>query len=211
MADTSYITVKEMQEWIDDNPARITDASGNDRDAMLATLALAVSRRVERDTGRIFYKQTSVTRTYYGEVDHTLWVVDLLSTSPTITIDANGDDVPETAFTDYVLLPKTENGIAATRYQKIRPSLGATYTFWPGRPVTITGDWGYVVDANRPPEEIRTACLIMATRWYMRRKAKLGRAVIPEVNISETLAKTDPDYQSLIAPFVHDSLMLQFA
>lgn len=207
-----YATVAEFKDWLDDDPRNLVDAQGADTDARLTRILEAASRSFETDTGRIFYKQTATTRTYYPDPAGFVQVVDLLSVT-SITIDANGDGTPETALatTDYRLLPKTggHGGIAVARYQRIESELGSSYRFYNGRPVAIVGDWGWVETYNgvvRAPADVTTAVLILASRMAMRRSAKLGRAVIPESGVSEGLAKADPDYQAIVNRYIHPSM-----
>ena len=133
MADpTLYIGADELREWISDDPTLVTDADDNSRDPMLQSLILAACRQVDDDCGRIFYQQTATPRTYYPDRFGHLRVVDLLSAAPTITIDLNQDNVPETvlATTDYVLSPYTEEtGLGVTRYQAILRAPFGAYTF----------------------------------------------------------------------------------
>lgn len=213
----AYATVAEFKAWLDDNPDNIVDASGNNYDALMSRLLESASRAIDEDTGRIFYAQTGVARTYYPDPSGTIHVVDLLSVT-SIVMDANNDDVAETtlATTDYRLLPKTggQGGVAVARYQEIQPAPAAARRFYPGWPVVITGNWGWtetysgVVSA---PREIQTACLILASRLYMRRYAKLGRAVIPETGVSEGLARNDPDYQAIVRRYAHPTMAMVFA
>lgn len=204
MAAVQYATAAELKEWIDDRTGRVTDADGNSRDTMLDAILQAESRVVEKVCGRVFYASSDEARTYYPTPERTVWVVDLTSSSPTIVIDNDGDETPETTLTsaDYVLLPTTEQGLAPLRYQMIRSKLGSSYTFYPGRPVQITGNWGYVEEAATPPA-IKQAVLLRAARHFTRRKAKLGRVVIPETTVGETLAREDPDYMAMVEPYMH--------
>mgnify|MGYP001344769726 CR=1 FL=1 len=209
---SSYASVEEFKDWLDDDPRNLVDGQGADIDARMTRLLEAASRSFETDTGRIFYKQTSASRTYYPDPAGFVQVVDLLSAT-SITIDANGDGTPETvlATTDYRLLPKTggHGGIAVARYQRIESELGSSYRFYQDRPVAIVGNWGWVETYNgveRAPADVTTAVLILSTRMLMRRSAKLGRAVIPESGVSEGLAKLDPDYQAIVQRYMHPSV-----
>ena len=209
---SSYASVEEFKDWLDDDPRNLVDGQGADIDARMTRLLEAASRSFETDTGRIFYKQTSASRTYYPDPAGFVQVVDLLSAT-SITIDANGDGTPETvlATTDYRLLPKTggHGGIAVARYQRIESELGSSYRFYQDRPVAIVGNWGWVETykgVERAPADVTTAVLILASRMLMRRSAKLGRAVIPESGVSEGLAKLDPDYQAIVQRYMHPSV-----
>jgi len=208
MPSNLYVTADELASWIDDaGMANLTDASGNDRRPMLETLAEAASRQVDADCGRIFYRQVGATRRYYPDITGTVHLVDLIaSVVPTIVLDIQGNEVPTVtlATTDYVLLPRIEqSGVeASARYQAIKRNRFGGYQFFHGYAVDVTGDWGYIESDGRAPSGIRTAVLIMASRLFMRRQAKLGRAVVLEAGISEGLSKTDPDYLAQIEPYV---------
>lgn len=212
MPTNLYVTYDELAAWIDDDPARLTDASGERRVAMLESLIEAVSRQADADAGRIFYRQgadgTPVTRRYYTDEAGVVNVVDLLaSPAPTIAVDDAGDEATFTplATTDYLFGPHTEQGgtVTSIRYQWIRASRTGAGRFVPGYAVNVTGSWGYVDGSGRAPAGVRTAVLILASRYYMRRKAKLGRAVVLEAGLSEGLSKDDPDYRAALEPFVH--------
>lgn len=213
----TYATTAELKAWLDDNPDNVTDAAGNSNDALLARLLEAASRAIDEDTGRAFYAQTAAARTYYPDPGGVLHVVDLVSVT-SIVMDANGDDIPETTLeaTDYRLLPKTggPGGVAVARYQEVHAAPGAARRFYPGWPVLITGNWGYTETFNgvvSAPRDIQTACLILASRYYMRRYAKLGRAVIPEAGVSEGLPRTDPDYLAIVNRYMHPLRRMVFA
>ena len=81
-------------------------------------------------------------------------------------------------------------------------------------PVAITGNWGYVETIDGEvvaPRQVQTAVMILAARYLMRRQAKLGRAVIPEVGLSEGLPRTDPDYQAIVDRYKHPTMYQDFA
>ncbi len=211
-----YATYDELAEWIDDDPANLTDANGNSRQRMLEALIEAASRQADNDTGRVFYVQPATTRRYYANQVGMVNVVDLMaSVVPTIAVDQAGDEVTFTpiAVGDYVLGPRIEQGgsLAAARYQWVRRNRTGAYPFVPFYAVNITGSWGYVDGDGRAPSGIRTAVLILASRLYMRRKAKLGRAVVLEAGLSEGLSTHDPDYMAAIEPFVHYSERFEMA
>lgn len=214
MADeTRYGSVEELKAWLAEDPTQVLDANDQSMDRMLGSLLDAASRRIDDDCGRIFYKQTATTRSFYPNRVGVIEVVDLLSVD-SILIDTDGDDVAETtlATTDYVLEPLTEeSGIGVARYQRIRAARNGGYSFGYRWKVTVTGTWGYVDSQNRAPDSIRAAAVILASRWFMRRHAKFGRMVIPESGMTETLPVNDPDYAMLIQPYIHDERLLDFA
>jgi hypothetical protein len=179
---------------------------------MLERLIEAASRQADADCGRIFYLQTATLRRHYPDITGTVHLVDLV-TATTIAIDTTGDETTDTtlATTDYVLLPKVDQGLAATRYQTLKASRLGGYRLSCGYAVDVTGSWGWVGSDGRAPAGIQTAVCIMASRLYMRRRAKLGRAVVLEAGLSEGLSKTDPDYLAEIEPFVHDSKRFEMA
>lgn len=214
MADTTrYGNVETLKAWIAEDPTQVLDANDQSMDVLLGSLLDAASRRIDDDCGRIFYQQTATARSYYPGRTGIVEVVDLLSVT-SIVIDTDGDDIVETtmATTDYVLEPFTEeSGLGAARYQRIRSSLTGGYKFGYRWKVTVTGSWGYVDGQGRAPDSIRTAAMILASRWFMRRHAKFGRMVIPESGMTETLPVNDPDYLMLIQPYIHDERVMNFA
>lgn len=211
-----FATVNELKEWVDDSNDFQTDADGNSREPLYTRLLTAAADAVMLDCGRQFFKSTAEARTYYPDPAGFIWVHDLISVT-SILYDGNGDDTPETALTSaqYRLLPKTGGyGQAATRYTQIYPGVNSGHLFIPGRPVLITGDWGYVETIDGQvvaPRDIQLASLMLASRYLMRRKAKLGRMVIPEAGLSETLPRTDPDYQAIVERYKHPLMLQSFA
>lgn len=210
---TRYGDVETLKEWIAEDPTQVLNANDQSYDTLLGDLLDAASRRIDDDCGRIFYEQTATARSFYPNRVGVVEVTDLLSVT-SILIDTDGDDVAETtlASTDYVLEPLTEeSGIGVARYQRIRAARNGAYMFAYRWKMTVTGSWGYVDSQGRAPDSIRTAAMILASRWFMRRHAKFGRMVIPESGMTETLPVNDPDYAMLIQPYIHDERLLDFA
>lgn len=208
MTQRQYATKAELKQWLADNTGNVP----SDHDTGLDRALYAATRQIEEDTGRVFVLSSSEARTFYADAQGIVRFVDLVGSPTLVEYDSDWDDTVETtlASTDYMLLPKTgEAGMSpgsgnTIRYQSMTAKAYGNQAFYPGRPVRITGIWGYVDSDGNAPYSIIQACLILAARIYMRRMAVFGRITIPEAGMTETLPKIDPDYHSLIRPYVCD-------
>lgn len=202
-----YATAQELKEWLADKVSYVQDADGASIDAMLTDVLKAASDDIDAGTGRVFYRTNGQAREFYVDEVGIVHVKDLIaSTTPTIQIDQNGDDVVDTtlAATDYVLGPRTDDrGLPAVRYQMIRPSRAGSVGFLPGRLMKVTGDWGYVGSDDDEPPQVRRACILRAARLIARRDARLGSMVMTfGAGTMQLVAKLDHDYEQLIEPLV---------
>ena len=91
-------------------------------------------------------------------------------------------------------------GKPSVRYDQIRIWPTSSTTFGPGRLVQIVGDFGYVVD-GLPPDEVRLASLILASRWWKRHEMPMTRLVIPDMGSMEAVSKDDPDVNMLLSQY----------
>lgn len=201
---TRYCSVDELKSWLTDNVDHFED-----KDAELARACDAASRKVDKDTGRVFYRTNGVERTFYPRITQRVEFVDLIaSTVPVITIDANGDDVAETVLSAayYILTPVNDEGQTPARYQGVKMSASSRYAFYPDALVTIEGDWGYVTDSNIAPDDIKQATILQAARQYMRRFSPTGGddLFIPSKGGGQRQTQSlDHDYLEYIKDFIH--------
>jgi len=197
-----YVTGAQVMRWLSDNVRYATDADGGSLEDLADNCALAANRQVEQDCGRVFYALSNQARESRVDLDGTVPLVDLTSSAPTVLVDADGDDVAETPLTAFQLLPRTDGlGQPATRFQLLRALPVGDGLLQPGRLVQVTGNWGYLEDAEAPTP-IRTAALLRAAQLWMRRSAPLGVAItFVDGNAVQRVAKVDHNYADLIAPY----------
>lgn len=206
----SYATVPQLRRHLYDGASEGTDADGVAWDDVLTDILLAASRHVDRLTGRTFYKQTTVTKTYRVRADGRVSLDDLTSASPTVLYDLDGDDTPEQSIpaTELLFEPFQDSaGVAAVCYQWAHVRRLSSYRMIPGYLVSFAGNWGYYDTLSNgttaAPPAIQRATILLSARVFARRGARLGATVIPETDVRETLSNHDPDVARLIEPFIH--------
>lgn len=138
----------------------------NSEDAEILVDLKAVSRFIERRTGRHFTVDAAdVKREFYPRtglsVNPQILFIDDLSAAPTeiiIDTDLDGSYADETALasTDYVLLPvNAPDGPEPRPYTSIRIPPWSSKTHWSEAPVRIDGLWGWPTI----PDAIKTATI----------------------------------------------------
>lgn len=184
-----YASLDELKTWIGDVPDGLDDHH-------LEPIINAAGRWIDYKTGRSFELETAATKLYYPTRDGRVVVTDLITVT-SIKTDTRGDRSYATtlATTDYELLPYGEG-----RYQEVRIWPNSSKAFDPGLLVQIVGNFGYVVDGG-PPDEIRLATLILASRWWKRHEMPTGIVVIPDMGSIERVSRVDHDVTLLLAPF----------
>lgn len=153
-----YATLTEYKNY-----ERISSTDATD-DSVIEDIIEAASRLIDTYTGRTFYARTETH--YYNAPDgeYDLWINDddLL----TITTLTNGDGTTISA-SDYKLLPLNKS----PKYQiYLKPSSNLIWAFDSNSEslgaITVLGTWGYSATA---PDDIKQACLIIASAEYKRR------------------------------------------
>lgn len=174
-----------------------TDAA---RDADIELIVQAVSRLIEKRTGRTFFAGTAGTARYYTATSSARVYIDDYATITAVATDDDGDGTIETtwAATDYIKLPTNSTYGEPYSWLEVTP-LGA-YRFPCGlrNGVKITGTNGWAAI----PDEIREACLMQSYRLWQRRAAPFGVMGANEFGVSTVITKLDPDIEQLLAPFM---------
>ena len=189
-----YASLDEFKTWID-----ITDETD---DHHLEPILNAAARWIDQHTGRHFTLENEATKLFYPNAQGVLDVVDLVSIT-TLKSDSTGDRTYATTIpaTQYELLPyRDAQGKPSVRYDQIRIWPTSSTTFGPGRLVQIVGDFGYVID-GLPPDEVRLANLMLASRWWKRHEMPMTRLVIPDMGSMEAVGKDDPDVNMLLSQY----------
>ena len=153
-----YATLAEYKLWAD-----ISSTDTND-DSVIEDLVELASRYIDHKTGRTFYARTE---TRYFDVprmgSRELRLDDDLLTITTLT---NGDD-SSIANTEYNFIPKNITPYYAIR---LKASSSAYWNFDSDGNgefvISVAGTWGYTATA---PDDIKSACLMIATSAYKRR------------------------------------------
>lgn len=199
----NYVEGDEVLRWLSDATNYATDQAGASLEDLAQQCAEAGSRQVEDDCGRLFYLVEAEAREYRVDMDGTVPIVDLISTSPTVSVDTDSDGVADTTVSSgFQLLPRTDHlGRPAPRYQQLRPLPTGGGEFQPGRIVSITGNWGYL-EGGKAPESIKLAATLRAAQLWMRRAAPLGVSItFIDGNAVQRMVKIDHHYAELIEPY----------
>lgn len=182
-----YATLDELKGRLD-----ILDS---DTDAVLSQVIEAASRAIDGWCGRHFYAETA-TKTVTAEYAGAVFLPDDLISLTTLVTDDSADRTYGTTWTtdDYDLEPDS-----GPPYTSILVSPVGSYAFPTGRRgVRITGSWGYAATA---PHAIREACLLVASRYYLRKDAPFGVTGSPDVGQLQTISRIDPDVKELVMPY----------
>ena len=161
----------------------------------------ATSRMIDDYTNRFFYADgttlSPVARIYTPIDTWRLSVDDFVSITELAT-DQNMDYSYDTiwASTDYIVDPvnNPRRGWPLTRLTAIN-----RYIFSRLLPqsVKITGVWGW----SAVPPEVNMACLIQASRLFVRRQSPFGIAGSPDLGTVRLSARLDADVEALLRPF----------
>jgi len=174
----------------------ITPSSTDER--TMEQVIEGASRAIEAFCGRRFYV-VSETRYYTPEANDELFVDDLTEIT-TLQTDEDGDRTYETtwATTDYDLLPLNA-ALESKPYTRIEVTPEGNYWFPQGlaKSVKIVGKFGY---ADRPPAQVREACLLQCERLWKRKDAPFGVAGSPELGTMRLIPELDPDVKFMLQP-----------
>jgi len=176
-------------------------------DAILAAVLEAVSRWVDMECGRHFYKSAAGVRYYTAEFPDLLFVDDLTAVT-TLKTDEDGDRVYERtwAATDYDLLPfNAQQQSQPQPFTRIEVTPNGLYSFPIGlaKAVQLTADLGYVTGASTAaPGPILEATLLQSERIFKRKDAIFGVVGSAELGQLMVIPRIDPDVKLMLRPFV---------
>lgn len=170
-------------------------------DQLLCDIITAVSREIDKQTGRYFYKSTASEVRYFTAVDNfRLFVGDVVSVTNVYTDTLSGDRTyPFTwSATDYDLWPYDADSVSEPEpYRYIDTTPRGTYQF----PLRVAK--GVKVDAvygwNAVPSLIAKAALLWSARTYKRLSTPLGTSSMSQFGvISVKVPPPDPDVAMMI-------------
>lgn len=180
-----YITAAELKAY-----AKIADT---DDDTLIGQVCNAISRTIERFTGRQFNDAGSATARQYVATNPCHVEVDDFSTTSGLVVETDtgldGNYATAIASTKYTLFPL--NGIVEGQsghpYRKIHLHTGATFTLSEGRPlVQVTAQWGW----SAVPADVKQAAYIQGARIFGRRDFGPGSN------------RLDPDVEDMLSHYL---------
>lgn len=191
-----YCTLAELRQRLSFPSTDTAD------DGVLEAIVMAVSRWIDRYTGRRFYT-TAVDETRYqtAEFATVLFSADDIISLTTLATDGDGDRVYETtwAVTDYDLEPYNA-ALDGQPYTRIETAPAGRYGFpTVRRGVKLVGKFGY---AAAPPEPVRDGCLLQCERIYKRKDAPFGVIGSAEMGQAVVIPKLDPDVALMLGPYM---------
>lgn len=202
-----YASVDELKAWV-----TRSDVSIADDDAQLLIAVTAASRAIDAHCNRTFGLTGSATARVFDfdglhlEGRCAVKITDLQTTvGLAVTADYAQDYQYSTTLTlntDFDLWPwnAAADGVPWT-HLVLRPSSAAYLTACvpEARLFSISGNWGWTT----VPTLVKQACLLQASRWFMRRDAWAGVAGSPDLgNEIRLLSALDPDVQLALSSLV---------
>lgn len=170
-------------------------------DLAIEAAIMSASRMIDDYTDRFFYKdgtQASPVVRYFTAKDWWTCNVDDFTAITQIATDDNFDQLYTTVWAadDFMIEPvnNPRRGWPLTRILAI-----GAYIFPSNLPqsVKVTAAWGW----SAVPEEIKMACKLQASRFFIRRQSPFGIAGSPELGTIRLSSRLDPDVEALIRPF----------
>jgi hypothetical protein len=154
-----YATLAEFKAYaVPDGAADLAD------DAVIEDIIEAASRYIDGRTGRTFYSRTNEARKFNTPEGRELWLDDDLQAITTLT---NGDG-STIAASAYVLLPNNYSPKYAIKLREGNTIVWeeALADNSPEQAITVLGTWGF---SSTAPDDIKTACIMIADAFYRRR------------------------------------------
>lgn len=202
MATGDYCTISELKYrlWPTD------ETPDNEEDIIFQSIITAVSRMIDRTTGRRFYTTAAdETRYYTAEDGEVLYPDDDIQSVTTLYTDYDGDGTYEDTWTDsdFILLPANA-ALDSIPYTYIEIAPFGDYSFPIGirKGVKIVGKFGYSSSTTpqNTPAMVKEACLLQSMRLYKRRDAPFGIVQSPPGGEMRLLQELDPDVKLLLFP-----------
>lgn len=194
----------------------ISDVSDPTDDTLLAAVITAVSRSIDQQTGRFFYKKASETRYYSPLASDILYIDDCIAVTSLATDDGDRTYPHAWTLTDYDLMPF--NAAAQPEpepYSAIARTPNGQYWFPHGtipyaylygaeawhtssmtnqKSVKVVGDFGW----SATPAAITQACLIQSVRIFKRKDAPYGVLGSADMGTLQVIPKLDPDVALIV-------------
>lgn len=178
-----YATLAEYKAWVATRGMAGTVATDTSDDASIEIIIEAVSRYIESETGRRFWKDSVDATRYYQTDDAYCVKVDDLSAAPTtVSVDLNDQRIyTDLGSTVYELSPANAllDGLPYRQIEIIQSS-GYYFPTTP-RGVKVVGKFGF----PSTPTDIKEATLAITQAVYGSRtgQAASGRVTVTDVGI----------------------------
>lgn len=170
-------------------------------DTALEGIITAVSRAIDRDCGRYFYKSTAAENRYFtARSSTTIFVGDVVSVSALYTDNLSGDRTyPNTwSTTDYDLFPYEADAVSEPepfRFIDIAPQGLYRFPALLAKGVKLSAVFGW----NAVPAAVTEACLLWSERWFKRYKTPLGISAFNALGEQMSrIPPPDPDVKDLL-------------
>jgi len=172
-------------------------------DVRLEAVITAVSRLIDTEARRRFYKSPSDETRYYTATSSEFVLTDDIVSVTSVATDntGNGDYATAWVSTDYQLSPFNASALGMP-YTEIRVKRLGTQKFnhCIEAGVKVIGKFG-VPDDSPWKEIVREACLIQCARLFKRKDSPFGIAGTGEFGQLSMLKPTlDPDVKAMLAP-----------
>jgi hypothetical protein len=200
----AYCTVQDVRDFLADSGGTLT--------ASVLELSInAASRWVDKQCGRRFWRDATVTTRVYRATDsRAVWTDDISGTAGLVVAsDPGGDGTYDTAWTvgtDYQLEPLATDiaagGDTVTPYAFWRIAAVGTRLSWPVSTVAfpavqVTARFGW----SAIPDDVKMATILRAVGLFRRKDAPFGIAGFGELG-GMRIARQDPDVGGLLGPYV---------
>lgn len=191
----AYCTVSDLKLY--------QDITGTTDDNLLTQMIARAQAAIDRHTHRKFeHGATAVTRYYTVGVDTldlTLYLDEDLCSISTVKTDADATSPTTISATEYVTEPRNQ-----TPYHSITIKRSANkaweYTDDPESGIEVSGKWAY---SSAPPDDIRHACLRLASYYYAQKDAQVFDVTAMAETGVVTVPKGIPaDVKQVLAPYV---------
>ena len=170
-------------------------------DQILCDIITAVSRGIDKQTSRFFYKSASAETKYFTAVNtQRIYVGDIVSVSALYTDNLSGDRTyPFTwSSTDYDLWPYEADSLSEAepfRYIETTPRGLYQFPINVAKGIKLTAVFGWPA----VPELIARACLLWSHRVYKRYSTPIGSQAMSELGaVGLRLPPPDPDVEMMI-------------
>lgn len=194
---SDYCSSTDIKAQLPDSLGGTTDIT---YDAQLGVLITAASRLIDREVGQLpdyFYPSTDTQTLYFdGNDEQELEIGDWVSVS-TVSMSEDGgvssSDYTAFAATDWYLWPYN----STPKWKLVIDSLnGAQSEFYAYRKsVKVAGIPGY---STTPPADVKMACVMQTTRWFMKAKNAFQLAGANQEVGTIRMDKLDPDIAMLL-------------
>ena len=181
----------------------ITVADDQQDDAAIERAINSASRWIDKTTGTRFYRNSAdETRVYTCKYHEVFFCPDDIGSITTLKTDEDGDgtfEITWTVATDYRLKPANAV-LDGEPYTSIVIGPNGSYTF-PSidQGLQLIGKFGYSAST---PDEVNSACIILAQRALKRKDAPLGVMGNVTVGYVQLQHALDPDVENYLTPWL---------